>query len=50
MFHQVQTSRAIRLKEGQVYNYPSNYLAVDYQLTVYGNTADQFHGFMIDYE
>ena len=57
MFHQVQTWRAIRamcadssLKEGQVYNYPSNYLAVDYQLIVYGNTADQIHGFMIDYE
>ena len=57
MFHQVQTWRAIRamcsdssLKEGQVYNHASNDLAVDYQLIVYGNTTDQIHGFMIDYE
>ena len=57
MFHQVQTWRAIRalctdssLKEGHVYNHASNYLAVDYQLIVYGNTTDQIHGFMIDYE
>ena len=38
MFHQVQTSRDIRvmctdssLKEGHVYKHASNYLAVDYQ-------------------
>ena len=50
MFHQVQTKRAIRamctdssLKEGHVYNHASNYLAVDYQLIVYGNTANQIH-------
>ena len=42
MFHQIQTRGAIRamctdssLKEGQVYNHTSNYLAVDYQLIVY---------------
>ena len=42
MFHQVQTWRATRvmctdssLKEGQVYNHASTYLAVDYQLIVY---------------
>ena len=53
MFHQVQTWRAIRamcLKEGHVYNHASNYLAVDYQLIVYGNRANQIHGFRIDYE
>ena len=57
MFHQVQTWRAIRatctdssLKEGHVHNYASNYLAVDYQLIVYGNIANQIHGFTIDYE
>ena len=50
MFHQVQTWRAIRamctdssLKEGHVYNHASNYLAVDYQLVVYGNIANQIH-------
>ena len=50
MFHQVQTWRAIRamctdssLKEGHVYNHASNYLAVDYQLIVYGNIANQIH-------
>ena len=48
MFHQVQTWRAIRamrtdssLKEGHVYNHASKYLAVDYQLTVYGNICSQ---------
>ena len=57
MFHQVQTWRGIRamctdssLKEGHVYNPASNYLAVDYQLIVYGNIASQIHGFTIDYE
>ena len=57
MFHQVQTWRAIRaictdssLKEGQIYNHTSNSLAVDYQLMVYGNIANQIHGFTIDYE
>ena len=57
MFHQVQTWRAIRaictdssLKEGQVYNHASNSLAVDYQLVVYGNIANQIHRFTIDYE
>ena len=57
MFHQVQTWRAIRvmctdssLKESHVYNHASNYLTVDYQLIVYGNTANQIHGFTIDYE
>ena len=57
MFHQVQTWRAIRsmctdlsLKEGHVYNHASNYLAVDYQLIVYGKIANQIHGFTIDYE
>ena len=57
MFHQVQTWGAIRamctdssLKEGHVYNRGSNYLAVDYQLIIYGNIANQIHGFTIDYE
>ena len=60
MFYQVQTGRGIRriramytdssLKEGHVYNHASNYLAVDYQLIVYGNIANQIHGFTIDYE
>ena len=54
MFHQVQTWRAIRtdssLKEGHVYNHASNYLAVDYQLIVLSNIANQIHGFTIDYE
>ena len=57
MFHQVQTWRTIRamctdssLKEGHVYNHESNYLAVDYQLRVYGNIDNQIHGFTIDYE
>ena len=57
MFHQVQTWCAIRamctdssLKEGHVYNHARNYLAVDYQLIVYGNIANQIHGFTIDYE
>ena len=59
MFHQVQTWRAIRamctdssLKEGHVKlcNHASNYLAVDYQLIVYGSIANQIHGFTIDYE
>jgi len=57
MFHQVQTWRAIRamctnssLEVGHVYNHASNYLAVDYQLTVYGNIANQIHGYTIDYE
>ena len=57
MFHQVQTWCAIRtmctdssLKEGDVYNHASNYLAVDYQLVVYSNIANQIHGFAIDYE
>ena len=52
MFHQVQTWHAIRatctdssLREGHVYNHASNYLAVDYQLIVYGNIANQIHGF-----
>ena len=53
MFHQVQTWRATctdsSLKEGHVYNHASNYLAVDYQI-VYGNIANQIHGFTIDYE
>ena len=55
MFHQIQTWRAIRamctdssLKEGHVYNHAGNYLA--YQLIVYGNMANQIHGFTIDYE
>ena len=57
MFNQVQTWRAIRamcadssLKEGHVYNHASNYLAVDYELIVYCNIANQIHGFTIDYE
>ena len=57
MFHQVQSWRAIRamctdssLTEGHVYNHASNYLAVDYQLIVYGNIASQIHGLTIDYE
>ena len=57
MVHQVQTWRAIRamctdssLKEVHVYNHASNYLAVDYQLIVYGNISNQIHGFTIDYE
>ena len=57
MFHQVQTLRAIgamcsdsSLKEGHVYNQTSHYLAVDYQTIVYGNIANQIHGFTIDYE
>ena len=57
MFHQVQTWRAIHtmctdssLKEGHVNNHASNYLSVDYQLIVYGNIANQIHGFTIDYE
>ena len=57
MFHQVQMWRAIhamytdsRLKEGHVYNDASNYLAVDYQLIVYGNIANQIQGFTKDYE
>ena len=44
MFYQVQRWRAIRtmytdssLKEGQVYNHASNYLAVDYQQLVSPN-------------
>ena len=52
MFHQVQTWHAIRatctdssLKEGHAYNHASNYLAVYYQLIVYGNIANQIHGF-----
>ena len=50
MFHQVQTWYAIRtmctdssLKEGDIYNHASNYLAVDYQLVVYSNIANQIH-------
>ena len=57
MFNQVQMWRAIRamctdssLKEGHVYNHASNYLAVDYELIVYCNIANQIHGFTIDYE
>ena len=57
MFHQVKTWRAIRtmytdssLKEGLANNHASNYLAVDYQLIVYGNIANQIHGFKMDYE
>jgi len=57
LFHQVQTWHAIRamctnssLKEGHVYNHAINYLAIDYQLIVYGNIANQIHGFAIDYE
>ena len=57
MFHQVQAWRAIRamctdssLKAGHVYNHASNYLAVDYQLILSGNRANQIHGFTIDYE
>ena len=57
MFRQVQTWRAIRamctdssMKEGHVYNHASNYLAVDHQLIVCGNIANQIHGFTIDYE
>ena len=38
------------LKEGHIYNHMSNYLAVDYQLIVYGKIANQIHGFTIDYE
>ena len=38
------------LKEGHVCNRMSYYLAVDYQLIVYGNIANQIHGFMIDYK
>ena len=61
MFYQVQRWRAIRamcsvhmarmasLKESHVYNHMSNYLAVDYQLIVYGNIANQIHGFTIEY-
>ena len=55
MFHQFQTLRVIRvmctdssLKEGHVHNHASNYLAVDYQLVVYGNIANQIHRFTID--
>ena len=57
MFHQVQTWCAIRtmctdssLKEGHVYNHASNCRAVDYQLIVCGNIANEIHGFTIDYE
>ena len=57
LFHQFQTWRAIRtmctdssLKEGHVYNHASNYPAVEYQLLVYGNIANQIQGFTIDYE
>ena len=57
MFHQVQTWCAIRamctdssLKEGHVYNHTSNYLAIDCQLIVYGNIANQIHVFTIDYK
>ena len=53
MFHQVQMWRAMcidsSLKEGHVYNHASNYLAVDFQLIVYSNIANQIHGFVIDY-
>ena len=52
MLHHIQTWRAIRaictdssLKDDHVYNHTGNYLAVDYQLIVYGNIANQ-----IDYE
>ena len=57
MFHQVQTWRAIpamctdsSLKEGHIYNHVSNYLAIDHQLIVYSNIANQIHGVTIDYE
>ena len=57
MSHQVQTWLAIpalctdlSLKEAHVYNHASNYLAVDYQMIVYGNIANEIHGFTIDYE
>ena len=57
MFHQVQTWQAIlaictdsSLKGGHVCNRVSYCLAVDYQLIVYGNIANQIHGFMIDYK
>ena len=56
MFHQFQKWRAIRtmctdssLKEGHVHNHASNDLAVDHQLMVYGNIANQIHGFTIRY-
>ena len=57
MSHEVQTWLAIpalctdsSLKEAHVYNHASNYLAVDYQMIVYGNIANEIHGFTIDYE
>ena len=57
MFHQVQTWCAIRamctdssLKVGHICNHWSNYLAIDYQLIVYGSIANQINGLMIDYE
>ena len=47
MFHQVHTWRAMQKKD-HVYNHVCNYVTVDYQQRVYGNTANQIHGFTID--
>ena len=33
-----------------VYNHACNYVTVDYQQIVYGNIANQIHGFTIDYD
>ena len=48
MLHQVQTWRAMQKKD-HVYNHACNYITVDYQQIVYGNTANQIHGFTTDY-
>ena len=37
-------------KKNHVYNDACNYIAVDYQQIVYGNIANQIHGFTIDYD
>ena len=36
-------------KKDHVYNHACKYITVDYQQIVYGNIANQIHGFTIDY-